>query len=134
MVVRPESGVVMNVVVLSGRLLSSPVARELPSGEVIWSLDLSTDAGADDGTGALAVPVVWSATEVPPWEKGTELAVAGVVRRRFFRSGGSTQSRTEVVAAKVLEVTRRRSHERALAAAVASLGEQDRARLRSTLG
>lgn len=124
----------MNIVVLSGRLLSDPTARELPSGEVIWALDLATDTGGDRGTAAVPVPVVWTANEVPAWEKGTELAVAGVVRRRFFRSGGSTQSRTEVVATKVLEVTKRRTSDRAIAAALASLGEDDRARLRSTLG
>jgi single-stranded DNA-binding protein len=124
----------MNIVVLSGRLLSDPSARELPSGEVIWALDLATDAGGKNGAAALPVPVVWSASEVPAWEKGTELAVAGVVRRRFFRSDGSTQSRTEVVATKVLEVTKRRSPDRAVAAALSSLGEDERARLRSALG
>jgi single-strand DNA-binding protein len=124
----------MNIVVLAGRLLSDPTARELPCGEVIWALDLATEAGGDGGAGSLPVPVVWSSSTVPPWEKGTELAVAGVVRRRFFRSGGSTQSRTEVVAVKVLEVTKRRSQDRAIAAALAALGDDERARLRSTLG
>lgn len=123
----------MNVVVLSGRLLSDPASRELPSGEVIWSLDLAT-AVEGDGATTLAVPVVWTADEVPAWSKGTELTVSGVVRRRFFRVGGSTQSRTEVVAAKVIEVTRRRTLDRALAAVVAALGAEQAARLRSTLG
>ena len=31
----------------------------------------------------------------------TEVVVVGRVRRRFFRSGGATQSRTEVVAERV---------------------------------
>lgn len=35
-------------------------------------------------------------------EVDTELLVVGTVRRRFFRAGGSTQSRTEVVADKVV--------------------------------
>ena len=123
----------MNVVVLSGRLLSDPAPRELPSGEVIWSLDLATAVEGDEAT-TLPVPVVWSAAEVPAWEKGTELTVSGVVRRRFFRVGGSTQSRTEVVATKVVEVTKRRTVERALATVVAALGAEEAARLRSTLG
>ena len=91
----------MNVVVLSGRLLSDPTPRELPSGEVIWSLDVSTEIGADGPAPCVAVSVVWAGSELPEWTKGTELAVTGIVRRRFFRAGGSTQSRTEVVAAKV---------------------------------
>jgi single-strand DNA-binding protein len=124
----------MNIVVLAGRLLSDPTARELPSGEVIWSLDLSTGVSAEEPVPGVAVPVVWSAAELPGWAKGTELAVTGIVRRRFFRAGGSTQSRTEVVATKVLEITKRRSTERALAGAVAALGDDDRATLRSMLG
>lgn len=123
----------MNVVVLSGRLLSDPAPRELPSGDVIWSLDLATAVEGEEGT-TLAVPVVWTADQVPNWSKGAELAVSGVVRRRFFRVGGSTQSRTEVVATKVVEITRRRPLERALATVVAALGADETARLRSTLG
>ena len=49
----------MNVVVLSGRLLSDPAPRELPSGEVIWSLDLATAVEGEEAT-TLPVPVVWS--------------------------------------------------------------------------
>jgi single-strand DNA-binding protein len=124
----------MNIVVLSGRLLSDPTARELPSGEVIWSLDLSTEVRAAESATCVAVPVVWSGAELPGWAKGAELAVAGVVRRRFFRAGGSTQSRTEVVATKVSEITRRRSPERALAGALGTLDDAERATLRSALG
>ena len=124
----------MNIVVLSGRLLSDPSARELPDGEVIWSLDLATDVSSDGSSATLPVPVVWTAGELPAWSKGTELAVAGVVRRRFFRSGGSTQSRTEVVAEKVVEITKRRTVDKALTGVLASLGAEEAARLRSTLG
>ena len=35
------------------------------------------------------------------WEAGQAVVVVGHVRRRFFRAGGATQSRTEVVAERV---------------------------------
>jgi single-strand DNA-binding protein len=124
----------MNIVVLSGRLLSDPSARELPSGDVIWSLDLASEVTAADPPCSLPVPIAWPGNGVESWAKGTELVVSGVVRRRFFRAGGGTQSRTEVVADRVVEVTRRRPLERALATVLSSLGEEDRSRLRSQLG
>jgi len=131
----------MNVVILSGRLLTEPTSRALPAGGAIWALDLAT--AVDESTvGAAAlpsrrvtVPVVWSCDAVPPsWGPDTEVVVAGVVRRRFFRSGGGTQSRTEVVASAVIEVTKRRSAARALERALGSLGAEDRSALRSTTG
>ena len=47
-------------------------------------------------------------------DQGDQLLVVGTVRRRFFRSGGSTQSRTEVVASEVLPLTRKRQVRAAL--------------------
>jgi single-strand DNA-binding protein len=84
----------MNVVVLRGRLSSEPSIRELASGSVVMNLELTTRV--DDV--ASSVPLVW----VDPPAKisvasGDEISVVGSVRRRFFRTGGSTQSRTEVV-------------------------------------
>ena len=49
--------------------------------------------------------------ERPAWasalDAGAEVAVLGRVRRRFFRAGGLTQSRTEVVASRVVRGTAR---------------------------
>jgi hypothetical protein len=45
------------------------------------------------------------------------------VRRRFFRAGGVTQSRTEVVAAQVIAAKRGRQVERSLEAVRRLLGE-----------
>jgi single-strand DNA-binding protein len=39
--------------------------------------------------------------------KGNEVVVIGRVRRRFFKSAGSTQSRTEVVAETVVKAGQR---------------------------
>ena len=110
-----------NLVVLRGTLAADPRPRELPSGSVLTQFDLTTR----DSGGTQSVPVAWFD---PPasgaaLEVGTELVVVGSVRRRFFRAGGTTQSRTEVVAGKVVPIRRRRDVERALAACQAVLAE-----------
>jgi single-strand DNA-binding protein len=128
----------MNVVILSGHLSSPPRCTQLPSGDERWALELScaVDPGTISGGAALlSVPVAVAST-VPGldhWTAGTELVVAGVVRRRFYRAGGITQSRTEVLAGAVVPVTARRPLDRALATAVRSLGREQARRLRSVL-
>ena len=108
----------MNVVVLHGTLSSTPVLRSLASGSVLASLEVTTVV---EGASA-SVPVAWFD---PPtdlgFDIGDEVVVTGIVRRRFFRSGGSTQSRTEVVATQVVGAAKRRQVRAALARAAASL-------------
>jgi single-strand DNA-binding protein len=58
------------------------------------------------------------------WTAGTELIVTGRVRRRYFRAGGSTQSRTEVVATRAAPTRRQAAVGKVLAAALGSLPEQ----------
>ncbi|MDO8389197.1 MAG: hypothetical protein Q7V57_01825 [Actinomycetota bacterium] len=108
----------MNVVVLQGVLSSAPVCRQLASGAVVVSLELTTPTES----GQASVPIAWfdPPTEVT-WAPGDELVVVGTVRRRFFRSGGITQSRTEVVATAVLPIAKRRLVRAALARAGSSL-------------
>jgi single-strand DNA-binding protein len=101
-----------NLVVLRGTLVAELRWREQPSGQLLGQFDVTTR----DDTGTQTVPVVWfdappAAEELPA---GSELVVIGSVRRRFFRAGGTTQSRTEVVATKVLPAGRRRDVRRAL--------------------
>jgi len=108
----------MNVVVLHGTLSSTPVLRTLASGSVLASLEVTTVV---DGVSA-SVPVAWFD---PPadlgFDLGDALVVTGIVRRRFFRSGGSTQSRTEVVATQVVAAGKRRQVRSVLARAAAAL-------------
>jgi single-strand DNA-binding protein len=86
----------MNVVAVRGRLSSQPVTHELQSGSVLVSLELTTRV--DDA--AASVPLVWFDPPSPvAVVEGDEIAAVGSVRRRFYRTGGSTQSRTEVVVA-----------------------------------
>jgi single-strand DNA-binding protein len=110
----------MNVVVLQGTLSSEPVVRELRSGSVVWSFEITT---RDDEGAASSVPVSWFDPPAPPgWASGDDVVVRGVVRRRFFRSGGGTQSRTEVVAELVVSARDRRKVARALERARSALG------------
>jgi single-strand DNA-binding protein len=95
-----------NLVVLSGVVTAEPVHRELPGGGVVLQFDLS-----DPDRGGSAVPV---ALHDPAPKLASLVAadarivVVGSVRRRFFRVGGSTQSRTEVIADTVVASRRRR--------------------------
>ena len=101
-----------NLVVLRGTLAAEPRPRELPSGSVLTQFDLTTR----DSGGTQSVPVAWF--EPPgagvPAEPGDEVVVVGSVRRRFFRLGGATQSRTEVIAEQVISARRGRQVHRAL--------------------
>ena len=95
-----------NVVVLQGMLARPAVDVQLPSGDRLVSLEVTVRR--EDGP-AEPVPVQW--TGPPAWaaalDTGTAVAVLGRVRRRFFRAGGVTQSRTEVVAARVVRASAR---------------------------
>jgi single-strand DNA-binding protein len=108
----------MNVVVVQGALSRAPEVRELPSGSVLVLLEVSTD----HPSGRATVPVAWLD---PPadldLEPGTEVVVTGHVRRRFFRAGGTTQSRTEVVADHVVKARARAKVRRAVEEAVAAM-------------
>ena len=93
-----------NVVLLRGRVSSEPRLRELPSGSAIVNLEVTTVL---DET-SVSVPVVVEAATVE-CAAGDEVVVVGAVRRRFFRAGGATQSRTEVLADKVVRASRTRA-------------------------
>jgi single-strand DNA-binding protein len=112
----------MNVVVLRGALSSAPVERSLPSGAIVWSLEVTCPA--DDGSGPVSsVPVSWIDPPLrTPLSAGDEIVVVGHVRRRFFRVGGATQSRTEVVAAEVVPARQARRAERVVTRAAQLLG------------
>jgi single-strand DNA-binding protein len=134
----------MNIVVLVGRLSSPPRRTELPSGDERWAFELScvSDPGSpvpaatvagESVTLSVPVAVAVSVAGIEKFDTGTELVIAGVVRRRFYRAGGVTQSRTEVVAQAVVAITPRRPLDRALATAVRVLGIEQTRRLRSVL-
>lgn len=109
-----------NLAVLNGTLSRAPEARQLPSGDALVSLEVTIRA---PGRTSESVPVAWF--EAPAasleWVAGEEVVVVGRVRRRFFRSGGATQSRTEVVADAVIPARRSAAARRAVQTALASL-------------
>ncbi len=99
-----------NVAVLRGVVRGDPTIRELPSGGTVAQFDVATTIGSGHATERVVVPVAWSepATSSRAWlVDATDLVVVGTVRRRFFRVGGATQSRTEVVADRVVPARRR---------------------------
>lgn len=109
----------MNVVILRGVLTGAPTRRELASGSVLLGFDVTT---RDDDGRAASVPVAWfdppSGTTLA---EGDEVIVTGSVRRRFFRVGAATQTRTEVVADTAVRATRGRDVRRAIERVVAAL-------------
>jgi len=95
----------MNIVVLQGTLSRSPEIRSTPKGDVI-SYEVTTRP--EEGP-AITAPVAWFEPPKAAYSlaEGDAVTVVGQVRRRFFRSGGSTQSRTEVVAELVVSSRRK---------------------------
>lgn len=105
-----------NLAVLRGVVTSEPKVRELPSGSTVTNVEVTTR-----GEGVTAsVPVVVHDRPVDI-SSGDEVVVVGYVHRRFFRAGGATQSRTEVVATQLVPARRTRTAQRAVAAAAALL-------------
>jgi single-strand DNA-binding protein len=110
----------LNHVVLRGVLSRPSATQVLQSESVLVRLEVRTRPG--DGP-AETVPVVWF--DPPSWatelQAGAEVVVVGRVRRRFYRAGPATQSRTEVVADSVIDAASRRKARRALSEAAARL-------------
>jgi len=103
-----------NLVVIRGVVTSEPYIRELPSGGIVTQLDVTTRSEALTAS----VPVAVHDRTVAA-VAGDEVVVTGHVNRRFFRAGGVTQSRTELVAGDVVRVSRKRTVEKMIAAATA---------------
>ena len=104
----------VNEVRLVGRVSQDPVARELPSGDVVWSVRVVVDREHAAGRSRQRVDalecVAWAARvqrSVAGWVAGDVVEVHGALRRRFYRTGAAAASRVEV------EVTRARLIRRA---------------------
>ncbi|MBO0894034.1 MAG: single-stranded DNA-binding protein [Acidimicrobiales bacterium] len=119
----------VNVAVLRGRLSRPATSRVLPSGDRLASFEVTVEQA---GLRAETVPVVWfdAPASVASLDVGELVVVVGRVRRRFFRAGDQTQSRTEVVADRVVplrqEERARRAVERATAVLLATTGTSGR--------
>jgi len=85
-----------NVVLVKGVLASDPRKTELASGSIVWNYDLTTIVA---GVQRCSVPIAWVDPSRPSsLKEGDEVVSVGCIRRRFFRAGGATQSRTELLA------------------------------------
>ena len=109
-----------NLSVLVGTLSRPAEVRTLPSGDEVLALEVTV---RPDGQPAESVPVAWAGAPAAAarWGSGEEVLVVGRVRRRFFRAGGATQSRTEVAATIALPTRRAVAAGKALQAAVDAL-------------
>ncbi|MFN2608545.1 MAG: single-stranded DNA-binding protein [Acidimicrobiales bacterium] len=111
-----------NVVALVGRLARPAEARELPSGDCLVAYEVTV---ARPGAKAEGVPVVWPGAPAGAADHDVDeiVVVVGRVRRRFYRAGGTTQSRTEVVADTVVPARHVKRARAAIDGALARLGE-----------
>jgi single-strand DNA-binding protein len=109
----------MNVVILKGTLSRPAEVRDLPSGDTLVAYEVTTRR---EGEKADTVPVTWAgAHDKALFDVGEEVVVTGRVRRRYFRAGGATQSRTEVVAAAVVRAAESKRAQRAVDEALAEV-------------
>ena len=110
----------LNLVVIRGRLSRPAEERELPSGSRVIQLEVTVryDEGPAD-----TVPVACydPPASVSGLTEDDEVWVVGRVRRRFFRAGGATGSRTEVVAETIATPRQLKKIENALAKALDEL-------------
>ena len=115
------SGTARNEVLLVGRLAAVPEERELPSGDLLTTFRLVVDrppptrsAAPRPGAGR-QVPV--DTLDCSAWTAGTRrtartlqagdvVEVTGALRRRFWRAGAVSASRTEVEVAALRRVAR----------------------------
>jgi single-strand DNA-binding protein len=112
----------MNVVFVRGVVARDPDIRTLADGATLASFDLTVDV---EGSPRASVPVALplGAKPLDPPLVGDEVVVLGEVRRRFFRAGGSTQSRTEVMAKQLVPASDRRRVRRLLTSVSERLAE-----------
>jgi single-strand DNA-binding protein len=106
-----ESAAAGNVAVIRGALQGEPHVRDLPGGGIVAQFDVSTRIRADGRGTSVSVPIAWNdptPSQLGVLVPGAEVVVVGTVRRRFFRVGGATQSRTEVVADAVIPARSRK--------------------------
>jgi single-strand DNA-binding protein len=91
----------MNVCIIQGRLTRPPEQRVVGDGRTLVTYEIAVERPEGGGE---SVPVVWEDAPAVAVDLDVEVdvVVVGRVRRRWFRSGGATQSRTEVVAEGVV--------------------------------
>ncbi|HTW06570.1 MAG TPA: single-stranded DNA-binding protein [Acidimicrobiales bacterium] len=110
----------LNMVVVIGKLAKPLQVRSLPNGISLACFDLQV-LREDQSADTVPVALFEVSKGIREWVAGTQLLVVGRVRRRFFRVGGGTQSRTEVVAEMAVPLEDTRGTRTALMAASSAL-------------
>lgn len=112
----------MNVVALAGRLSRPAEEKVLESGDRLVALQVTIPRDEEPDE---TVPVVWfgAPASAASFDVEQPVVVVGRVRRRFFRTGAVTQSRTEVVADAVVPAGQRKRVEAALRRAQEALSD-----------
>ena len=104
---KQRGAIVLNLAIVIGHLAKDSQVRQLPSGLSLASFDLLVPRPGDQASETVPIALFDAPAyghSAPDYRSGQELVVVGRVRRRFFRVSGATQSRTEVVADRVLPV------------------------------
>ncbi|HUV18560.1 MAG TPA: single-stranded DNA-binding protein [Ilumatobacteraceae bacterium] len=107
-----DETVLGNIAVIRGSVRAEPTIRELPGGGVVAQFDVVATSESGGRQLTVSVPIAWNdptTSQLGVLAGGSSVLVVGTVRRRFFRVGGVTQSRTEVVADAVVPM---RQHKR----------------------
>lgn len=104
----PDEVLDLNEVRIRGRLSGDPVERELPSGDPVLTFRLVVAREGTSRVDTLDCAVFRGdlRRKLARWGSGDVLEVAGALRRRFFRSGGSPASRYEIEVAGASRVRR----------------------------
>ena len=106
-----------NRVQLRGRVTGAPEERELASGDLLCTCRLTVPRAQArvlaSGRRGAHVDVIDLVTWAPRtrrvmrgWSVGDVVSVEGELRRRFFRAGGRTASRTEVEVSSARRIRR----------------------------
>jgi single-strand DNA-binding protein len=99
------TGAARNEVVLTGRVSSDPLERELPSGDRLVGFRLVMARSRSPMTAKSRQVSDWVdcaawggrvRRTVVGWRIGDEVEVSGALRRRFYRNGSGTTTRVEV--------------------------------------
>jgi len=94
-----------NEVRLVGRVSGTPVERELPSGDRMWTFRVVVPRSSPRGRQTVDALecVAWTPRtrrSVASWQDGDVVELSGALRRRFYRAGAATVSRVEVEASR----------------------------------
>lgn len=97
-----------NVAIVRGEVRGEVTMRTLAGGATVAQFDVATPTG----DGPAMVPIAWHEPAERDLESvvdGAAVTVVGSVRKRFFRTGGTTRAVTELTVHRLVPERRRRT-------------------------